>query len=198
MARDTAHALSYPPKCKTSCHAQDVAAYFGASNRWNPSENWFTTSEPLPPPLADRSDMTWSSSWSQRGSSKCCIGTAIFCDLSMAWWKVEWDASVERRPDIGLCVKKQAKYLPRPASFPAMQLQQCAATYGEQVARFAEAAERARRPIAHGELVLRRQGEFEADPAFVQENAGIWQMKVSPACKDFQRQCPRLHAHTVI
>ena len=88
-ASSSSLAMSYPPPCQSTSHAHDMANYFTSSEQW--SSPWFTSDSPLPPPLANRNDMTWTSSWQQLGSRKTLIGAALFCDLSVAWWKVEWD-----------------------------------------------------------------------------------------------------------
>lgn len=95
--------------------------------------------------------MTWQASWSQRGSQKALTGVALFADLSVCWWKLEWDVNEERSPNLLQRVRREARYLDRPAAFSAEQLWDACATYGEQVAQFAEKAEREGVPIAHGE-----------------------------------------------
>lgn len=57
----------------------------------------------------------------------------------------------ERRPSFVSNVQKQARYLDRPEPFPAEDLWYACSTYGEQVALFAEDAERQGMPVGHGE-----------------------------------------------
>lgn len=143
--------LSYPPKSETGSHAEDLAHYFGISSSEVWTAAWFQGDSPIPPPLRGRKDITWTSSWQQYGNEKTLVGSALFCDLSVAWWRVQWDASKER--DRGFChsVSRQAKYLGRPAAFAAEQLWEACSTYGERVALYAERAEQSGLPIANGE-----------------------------------------------
>lgn len=152
-ARDL-NTMSYPTPCQTTSHAHDNANYFSSAQRWR--DPWFTSDNPLPPDLHGRSDMTWTSSWRQLGNKKTLIGSALFSDLSVLWWKVEWDISQEHRPAFVSQVQKQARYLDRPEPFQAEELWYACSTYGEQVALFAEQAERAGLPIGHGEWSLLR------------------------------------------
>ena len=149
--------MSYPPRCSSSSHAADTAAYFSSSSISTWSSPWFLSDSPLPPPLANRADMTWSSSWQQRGNAKVLIGTALFCDLSVAWWKVQWDVQEEQTRGFAQStrVRREAKYLDCPDPLPAEQLWDACSTYGEQVAQFAERAEQGGVPIARGTLFHR-------------------------------------------
>jgi len=95
--------------------------------------------------------MTWQASWSQRGQQKALTGVALFADLSVCWWKVEWSVNEEHLPHFLDRVAREARYLDPPHSFGSEELWEACATYGEQVAHFAEEAERNGVPIAHGE-----------------------------------------------
>lgn len=99
--------------------------------------------------------MTWTSSWTQIGPSKTVVGTALFCDLSVVWWKVEWNVTQERSAGLVQTATRSAKYLGRPAPLGKEELWAATSSYGEQVAIFAENAEVARRPVAHGRSVFR-------------------------------------------
>lgn len=98
--------------------------------------------------------MTWTCSWRTYGSNKTLTGAALFSDLSVLWYKVEWDMSRERQAGFAAQVKKEARYLDRPEPFAAEELWYACSTYGEQVALFAENAERQGRPVGHGECRL--------------------------------------------
>ena len=102
--------------------------------------------------------MTWTSSWHTAGSQKTLIGAALFSDLSVLWWQVAWDIAQERKPGFLSHVQRQARYLDRPGPFEAEDLWHACTTYGEQVALFAEQAERGGVPIGHGEYSLRFDG----------------------------------------
>lgn len=147
------HRMSYPPPSSGSSHAADAAAFFSSQAASSWTSPWFLSESPLPPPLHGRSDMTWSSSWQQYGNAKTLIGTALFCDLSVVWWKVQWDVQEEQTHSFAQSrrVRREAKFLDQPDALPAEQLWDACSTYGEQVAQFAEAAERGGVPIARGE-----------------------------------------------
>lgn len=149
--------MSYPTPCQTTSHARDVALYFSCQERW--SEPWFTSDQPLPLILQNRSDMTWTCSWRQLGNNKTLVAAALFSDLSVLWFKVDWDVSKERRPDLLSSVQKQARYLDRPEPFSAEELWYACSTYGEQVALFAEDAERRGVPVGHGTFSVSRISE---------------------------------------
>ena len=148
----TTQEMSYPPPCHSSSHAHDLANQFSRSAPPF-AEAWFTADSPQPPALVGRRDMTWTSSWQQLGTQKTLVGAALFADLSVCWWKVEWDMNDERRPGFlsGGSVRRSARYMDTPAEFGADELWDACSTYGEQVAQFAEEAERRGLPIAHGE-----------------------------------------------
>jgi hypothetical protein len=75
----------------------------------------------------------------------------MFSDLSVLWWKVDWDTRQEHRSGFASQVQKEARYLDRPDPFDADNLWYACSTYGEQVAGFAEQAEARGLPIGHGE-----------------------------------------------
>lgn len=141
---------SYPPACQTTSHAHDIANYFSHREQWR--DSWFTSDNPLPPPLFGRSDMTWTCSWRTLGTQKTLTGAVLFCDLSVVWWQVNWDTTYERQPGFASQVQKQARYLDCPDAFDAEELWYACSTYGEQVALFADRAETAGLPIGHGKL----------------------------------------------
>lgn len=162
---------SYPPACHTTSHAHDIANYFSRQEEWK--DAWFTTESPLPPSLVGRNDMTWTCSWRTSGSQKTLTGAALFCDLSVVWWQVDWDTSHERRPGFASQVQRRARYLDCPEHLEAEQLWYACSTYGEQVATFAEQAEAAGLPIGHGKfdpLGVATSLRISA----LQESAGIW------------------------
>lgn len=144
--------MSYPALPRTSCHAEDVAQGFSSLGLWKTP--WFTADRPLPPALEGRSDMTWTSSWSSYGTAKTLVGTALFSDLSIAWWKVEWDDATRNRPNFMSTVQKEARLLRCPAPFSAEELWHACSTYGEQVAAFAEGAEQRGVPVGRGRSPL--------------------------------------------
>lgn len=145
--------MSYPPACTGTSHAADIASFFSSSQARSWSSAWFVADSPLPPPLQNRADMTWSSSWQQYGNAKTLIGTALFCDLSVAWWRVQWDVQEEQTRGFAQSgrVRREARYLDGPAPLAAEQLWDACSTYGLQVAQFAESAERGGVPIARGQ-----------------------------------------------
>ena len=59
--------------------------------------------------------------------------------------------SNEKRSGFLDTIHRRAKYLDAPAPFQAQQLWQACSTFGEQVALFAEEAERRGRPVGRGE-----------------------------------------------
>lgn len=85
------------------------------------------------------------------GTRKTLIGSALFSDLSVAWWRVEWDLLREHSPNFPNTVSRQAKYMDGPAPFEAEELWDACYTYGERVAQFAEQAESNSVPVADGE-----------------------------------------------
>ena len=98
--------------------------------------------------------MTWTCSWRTHGNNKTLTGAALFSDLSVLWYKVDWDMSQEHLSGFTAHVQKQARYLDRPEPFAAEDLWYACSTYGEQVALFAEGAERQGRPVGHGEWTV--------------------------------------------
>lgn len=194
--------MSYPAPRQTTSHAHDAALYFSTHEQWH--DTWFTTDEPLPPRLKGRTDMTWTCSWRVSGSDKTLIGAALFSDLSVLWYKVDWDTNQEHRPGFASRVHEQARYLDRPDPFPAEDLWYSCSTYGEQVASFAEDAERRGVPVGHGEYLFPLVG-FEWLSAYFQTsvNAGeCWDLASAAlaAVEDLPAPVPsiaRTHGHLI-
>lgn len=73
-------------------------------------------------------------------------GGALFEDLSMAWFKVEWDA---RSPN--QVTSRTARYTDRPDPLDGQSLFKAYEAYSEGIAIFAENALQSQQPVGRGE-----------------------------------------------
>lgn len=108
----------------------------------------------MPPVLVGRSDVRSSFSWMQRGEEKTYGASFLFGDGSIAWIRLSWHASSERRGTVTRDVKREGRYRPRPdiaRDWDGDRLYAASETYGPRIVRFARDAVRGGRPIARGE-----------------------------------------------
>ncbi|GAA5987576.1 hypothetical protein JCM10908_002014 [Rhodotorula pacifica] len=111
---------------------------------------------PQPPPLQNRSDVRSAFSWMQRGDEKTYMACFLFGDASIAWIRLAWNATSERRGTTQLLreVKREGRYRPRPRierDWDADRLYAASEMYGPRIVRFAENALAGGVPVARGE-----------------------------------------------
>lgn len=132
---------SYPPPQPFSSSALTLAHSLLTPDH----SQWYTDPSCRPPGLVDRTDVVFTSSWSQSGSSKVLTGFALFGDTSTCWWRVSWDVN---RPAVA---QTEARYRPIPQPFDGEQLYADSERYGPKLCAFAENAVASGRPIGRGE-----------------------------------------------
>jgi hypothetical protein len=128
-----------------TCEARSFLAFFRPNESW-PAPLWYRSpKDTFPPPLRNRSDIMYTSSWSQTGSSKTLYGAVLFGDLSVAWYRVAWD---ERYPQ---GEERECRYLDKPGPMERDRLVEGWQQYSEGVALFAERAVEVGQPVGSGE-----------------------------------------------
>ncbi|GAA5899372.1 hypothetical protein JCM5296_002278 [Sporobolomyces johnsonii] len=141
---------SYPPTQSHSSSALSLLHYLLHTPFPTP---WFTSSStsPLPPPLAGRSDVRTSASWMQRGDTKQLTGVALFGDTSIAWWRLTWTASSEARGTAQNEVGREGRYRPVSPPGEGEELYGAHEVYGPRLAGFAREAVDRGAPVGRGE-----------------------------------------------
>lgn len=140
---------SYPPPQSQSSSALALLHYI----LYEPyTTAWYLSTSPTPPSLAGRTDIRWSGSWSSLGDAKTLLGFVLFGDCSVAWYKLDWSAAMEKsgRLDESL-IRKEGRYRPIPAPWDGERLYGASERYGAAMVDFAERAVAGGRPIARGE-----------------------------------------------
>ena len=140
---------SYPPSQSHSSSALSVLHYI----LYEPyTTAWYSLPTPTPPPLVDRSDIRWTGSWTQSGDQKSLVGICLFGDCSIAWWKLGWSASEEKRGQLDPSrMTREGRYRPIPAPWDGERLYAASEMYGPLLVAFVNRAVASRRPVARGE-----------------------------------------------
>ncbi|PSR72998.1 hypothetical protein PHLCEN_2v11102 [Hermanssonia centrifuga] len=140
--------MSHPPPTEHGSAALDLAHYFSPATHWD--SPWYLTQD-LPPPIANNRPPSFSSAWEMRGPSKTVFGGAIFADLSMCWYSVQFPTTAKSDPNDSRTVHRKAQYFPCPAARDQATLVEAHETYGETIAAFAESFEGTGQYCARGE-----------------------------------------------
>ncbi|CAL1697888.1 unnamed protein product [Somion occarium] len=140
---------SYPPPTQHGSQALDLAYYFHTSTQWDSA--WYTFDHPLPPPIQEHRPPIFQYAWEFQGPYKSLFGVGLFEDLSVCWYTVKWNSSINSNPNDTRDVQRSAQYLPRPKVMDKAALLEAHETYGETVAGFAESFEGTGQYCASGE-----------------------------------------------
>ncbi|EJU04535.1 hypothetical protein DACRYDRAFT_20245 [Dacryopinax primogenitus] len=135
--------MDTPP---TSTTAATVCEFFLPSTHW-PSAWYDDKQSSLPPPVVGSKDVSGQGMWSSYGDAMTRIGYVLFADLSVLWYRVQWD-SRQRDPN---SVQREASYRPPPQPWAGDLLRWATELYGEELVAFAEAAEASGQPVGRGE-----------------------------------------------
>ncbi|TFY63901.1 hypothetical protein EVJ58_g2963 [Rhodofomes roseus] len=143
--------MSYPPPTQYGSASLDVAMHFSPSAHWE--DAWFKTANMgLVPGLKGRTDTRQVATISQPEPYTAIFsGSAFFADLSMVWFSVQYPLQGECDPNDTRTVRREARYLPRPAPMDRAALVEAHETYGETIASFAESFVEAGEYCARGE-----------------------------------------------
>ncbi|OCH88502.1 hypothetical protein OBBRIDRAFT_734332 [Obba rivulosa] len=128
--------------------AADLAHYFTPSVHWD--SPWYTSSNPMPAPIAGSSQIAFTASWQMHGGTKTLYAGVLFSDLSMCWFSVQFPSSPTDPNDLAR-IKRSAQFLPRPGPLDVDTLVAAHETYGEAVAASAEEFVRTRTVCDRGE-----------------------------------------------
>ncbi|KZT58073.1 hypothetical protein CALCODRAFT_259471 [Calocera cornea HHB12733] len=135
--------LDTPPTSMTSA---TICEFFLPSTHW-PSAWYEDKKGSLPPPVVGSKDVQGGGRWSSYGDEMTRIGYVLFADLSVLWYRVQWNS---QRHDPN-SVQREAMYRPPPEPWSSDLLRWANELYGEELVAFAENSEAAGQPIGRGE-----------------------------------------------
>jgi len=129
------------------CRAEIIAQYFKTYRQWtSPSDQWFSTDDPVPTPMQGADDVKRVSCWTQTGNERTQTNYVLFPDLSQLWTEVRFDVSRAGPPR-----HAAARFRPPPGQMDAQTLMESSEIYGPWMVQFAEEAEQSRCHVARGE-----------------------------------------------
>jgi len=126
--------------------AQMLCKHLNSPSEWSSDPMWFTAQHPIPVPLRGKTDVKRGVTWRTSGLKKEARCYALFSDLSIAWWRMEWQMT---NPTRSLTI--ETRFRPSPGAWGRDDLITASKLYGDVIARFAENAVRNEQHVGRGE-----------------------------------------------